>query len=224
MKKFIALMAIVAMFGLAACGGVPGVGGDDDNGGGGCSSFDMAQSMIENTKEISYYCAIHADPVAGQYWETFSEAYGNKTTNRWQVTSIDGSTAIVENLMSVEGSMSYEYAFAYEVNLDAATDGTEINVTKGWIGKPGEAGKELTVMAKPEATGCAGCAPEYETAPFSMEMAGTNFEGTLTTMDAGKMWVADNGWFNKMIKSEFGEMITELTAMGEDAEAVLLWE
>ncbi|MCF6227420.1 MAG: hypothetical protein L3J82_01975 [Planctomycetes bacterium] len=223
MKKFIAMMAVVAMFSLAACGGVPGVGGGDDGGGGG-GDFDMAQSMIDNTKEISYICMVHADPVAGQYWETFSEAYGNKTTTRWQITSIDGSTAIVENHTSVEGSMSYEYVYAYEVNLDADVAAGEVNVTKGWIGKPGEAGKELTVMAKPEATGCAGCAPEVETEPFSMEMAGTNFEGTLTIMDAGKMWMADNGWFNKMIKTEFGEMITELTAMGEDAEAVLLWE
>ncbi|MHC4841194.1 MAG: hypothetical protein ACYTDT_09605 [Planctomycetota bacterium] len=221
MKKIIALMAVVACLSLVACGstGTGGGGGDDDNGG----KTDSSQMTLDALTEATYWVQVHADPVAGQYWETEMEMSGMLMTTRWQVTKVDGDTAIVENQMKMDSEyMVSDYVLAYEVNL-AAGEG-EANVTKAWKGLPGEAGTEMDIMAKPEPV-CGGCAPEQETEEFTgFEAAGGTFEGTIYITEYAKTWMASNGWFNGMVKMEAGGNTSLLTAMGEDAEGILSWE
>ncbi|MDC1142421.1 hypothetical protein OAU50_04970 [Planctomycetota bacterium] len=223
MKKFIALMAVVAMLGLAACGST-GIGGGDNCGGSCGGPADSSATTLEYMTEATYWVQLHADPVVGQYWETTMEANGMTMTNRWQVVKVDGDSAVIENQMKMDSEYAVSnYVLAYEVNL-AAGEG-EANVTKAWKGLPGEAGTEMDIMAKPEATGCAGCAPEVQEEDFSgLEIAGGTFEGKIYTTEYAKTWMASNGWFGGMVKMEAGENITELTAMGDDATALLTWE
>ncbi len=240
MKKLFAAIAFMGVCSLAACGGGSGTDGGDSGGdgcGGGCSGgsskMDGSQSTIDmyvnGTMKASYWVQVHAEPAAGQYWEMSYEMSGMKNVTRWQVTKIDGSTAIIENQMKMDSEyMVSDYTIAYEVNLGAAEG--EANVTKAWIGKTGEAPKEIQVMEKP-APACGGCtgatADVKEEAFTDLEMAGMKFSGKIWITNAGgtesKTWMADNGWFNKIIKMESGSFSQSLTAAGTDAAPLLKW-
>ncbi len=230
MKKLLALVAFMGVLALAACGGTGGGGDSGDGGCGGCSGSggtDMTQMMIDNIKETTYWVTVHKDAKAGQYWETSSEAYGSKNTTRWQIAKVDGDVAIVEMQMKSKGEYSsYDYVTAYQVDTSVAMG--EVNVQKAWIGKAGEKGKEIGVMAKP-APVCGGKAPETTEEPFAdLELGGGKWSGKIITMKGdgweSKTWMADNGWFGGMIKSEVSGMVTALSAFGEDAKPLLSWE
>ena len=240
MKKAFVFLMFVGVMAMAACGGTPGSddgsecgGGECGGGDGGSSKMDNSQSTIDmyanGTMKAMYWVQLHADPAAGQYWETSSEMSGMVMTNRWQVAAVDGDTAIVENQSKMDSEyMVSDYVIAYQVDLTVTEPGA-VNVTKAWIGKPGEKGAEIEIMEKPEAT-CGGCAPEVEstTEDFDLEMAGGSWQGTVTTTTMNgtesKTWVADNGWFGGMIKMQSGDYVNELTAFGDDAEPLLAWE
>lgn len=229
MKKFIALTAFVACFGLVACS-TSGLGGDGGACGGGCGGkMNTSQGTLDATTSASYWVQIHENPEAGQYWETTMEANGMVMTNRWQVASVDGNIAIVENEIKMDmAAMESDYVIAYQVDLSVEMGG--VNVTKAWKGLPGEAGIEIDVNEKPACGGCApACAPEPNTEDFAdLDMAGTKFSGKINISEAGgvetRMWMADNGWFNNMIRMQSGDSVTALSAMGTDAEALLTWE
>jgi hypothetical protein len=238
MKKLFALLMVVGLTAVvAACGG----GGGGDDGGDGCTgsgcsgggsktdSSDGTIDMYKNgTIKASFWITVHAEPATGQYWETSSEAYGTKTTNRWQIANVDGTTVIVENQMKMDSEYAMsDYVIAYEVDTSVAMG--EVNVKKAWIGKPGEAGTEIQVMEKPEPV-ADGTTTNYEstTEDFTdVEMAGGKWSGKLTTTKGdgweSKVWVADNGWFGGVIKTEASGMVTQLTAFGTDAKPLLKW-
>jgi hypothetical protein len=236
MKTVFALLMFASLIAFGACkgGGTSDDGGESGCSGGGCGSskMDSTQGTIDmyvnGTIKASYWVTVHADPKTGQYWETSSEAYGTKMTNRWQIANVDGGTVIVENQMKSDGEYAMsDYVIAYQVDTSVAMG--EVNVTKAWIGKPGEAGKEIQVMEKPEPV-ADGTTTNYETTTedFSdVELAGAKWSGKLTTTKGdgweSKMWVADNGWFGGVIKTEAGGMVTQLTAFGEDAKPLLKW-
>lgn len=238
MKKLMAVMAFAAMCGVAACGG--GMGGGDSGGGdsgGSGGGFDMAQMMIDNykngTMQAQYWVTVHADPKAGQYWETTSTSnFGageQKSTIAWQVAKVDGSNAWVEN----DTGQGYILAFAVDLTKKME-DGA--NVTKAWIGKKGAKAEEIKVMEykKPEGGGTTGEAPKYEmtTEEVTLNAAGKDWACTLTTikMDGSetKTWVCKDAWFGGTIKTWMkmaaGESSTELTKFGEDGKPWLNWE
>lgn len=239
MKKLIALVAFAAVCSVAACGGTPG-GGDSGSGcsGGGCSGggFDMAQMTIDmyknGTMSAMYWCTVHADPAAGQYWETTSTSnYGageQKSTMGWQIAKVADGHAWVES------DMGQGYILAYEVDLAKKfEDGA--NVVKAWIGKKGAKAEEIKVMEykKPEG-GTTGEAPKAEvtTEEVTLNAAGKDWACTLTTtkMDGTEMksWVSKDGWFGGVIKTwmkmSAGESSSELTKFGTDGKAWLAWE
>ena len=237
MKKVFALLMCASLIAFAACKG-SGSGDDGSDGGcsGGCSGgggkTDSSQGTIDmyvnGTIKASYWVTVHADPKVGQYWETSSDAYGTKSTTRWQIANVDGNNVIVENQMKSDSEYAMsDYVIAYSVDTSVAMG--EVNVTKAWIGKPGEAGKEIQVMEKPEPV-ADGTTTNYETtteAFTDVEMAGGKWSGTLTTTKGegweSKVWMADNAWFGGMIKMESGAMVVSLTAYGEDAKPLLKW-
>jgi hypothetical protein len=222
MKTLAALIAFVGVIALAACGST---GGGDGGGCGGGGGSDMTDTMVDNVKEATHTIGIHANAEAGQYWETSSEAYGTTTTMRWQVSKVEGSSAIVEMRMTAKGPASYDYVTAYEV--DTSKGQGEPNVTKAWVGKPGEAGKEIAVMAV-QSGGCNTANYEKSEEDFAdVEMAGGKWSGKIVTMKGegweSKSWMAENGWFGGVIKTEAGGMVTSLTAFGTDASPILKW-
>jgi uncharacterized protein YrzB (UPF0473 family) len=230
MKKLSACLMFVGLLALAACGGGAGGSGSGGNGGGGGGSgkMDMTDSTIDmyknGTIKAMYWVQVHADPQAGQYWETTMEAFGSVNTNRWQVAAVDGNHAVVENLVAMESDFAESaYVIAYKVDLSKGD--MEPNVVAAWIGKPGEAGAEIEIMEVPEPTdgGEAGDPPHTES--FSgVEAAGMEWSGTVYSTEHAKWWQADNAWFSGQIRMEAGDMVTELTAIGDDADPLLDWE
>lgn len=239
MKKVFAFLMFAGVMALAACGSSGGGDGGGDGeacgggcGGGGTEKMDSSDSTIDmyknGTIKAQYWVGVHADPAAGQYWETGSEAYGTKTTQRWQVAKVDGGTAIIEWQMKTDSEYAMsDYVIAFEVDLGVTTAG-DVNVKKAWIGKPGEAGAEIQIMEKPEAT-CGGTANyEMTEEAFSdVEIAGKKWSGKLITMKGegweSKSWNADGGYFGGVIKTEAAGMVTELKASGDDATPLLKW-
>lgn len=238
MKKLMAMMAFAALCSVAACGGGTSggdSGGDSSGGDSGSSGFDMAQMTIDmyknGTMKASYWCTVHADPKAGQYWETTSTSnYGGaetKMTMSWQIAKVDGSSAWVES------DMGQGYILAYAVDLTKKMeDGA--NVTKAWIGKKDAKAEEIQVMEykKPEG-GTTGEAPKVDvtTEEVTLNAAGKDWACTLTTTkmegSESKMWISKDGWFGGMIKMwskmSAGESTTELTKFGEDGKPWLNW-
>lgn len=238
MKKVFAFLMFAGVIALAACSTTTdsdgGDGGECSGGCSGSSKMDNSQSTIDmytaGTMKASYWVQLHADPAAGQYWETSSEMSGMVMTSRWQIAKVDGDMAIVEQQSKMDSEyMVSDYVLAFQVDLSVTEPGA-VNVTKAWVGKPGEKGAEIEIMEKPEAT-CGGCAPEVDsvTEDFSdLELAGGKWSGKVTTTTVSgtesKVWMADEGWFGGMIKMQSGDYVNELTAFGTDAEALLAWE
>jgi len=239
MKKLMALVAFAAVCSVAACGGGMGggdSGGSGDSGGGDSGGFDMAQMTIDmyknGTMSATYWVTVHADPKAGQYWETTSTSnYGageTKSTMAWGVAKVDGGHAWVEN------DMGQGYILAYDVDLSKTMEDGH-NVVKAWIGKKGAKAEEIKVMEykKPEG-GTTGEAPKYEmtTEEVTLNAAGKDWACTLTTtkMDGTEMktWVCKDAWFGGVIKTwmkmSAGESSSELTKFGEDGKPWLNWE
>jgi hypothetical protein len=130
--------------------------------------------------------------------------------------------------MKSEGEYAMsDYVIAYQVDTSVAMG--EVNVTKAWIGKPGDAGTEIQVMEKPEPV-ADGTTTNYEMTEedfTDVEMAGRKWSGKLITIKGdgweSKSWTATDGWFGGVIKTEASGMVTQLTAIGEDAKPLLKW-
>jgi hypothetical protein len=219
MKKLLALCSVVMILAVAACGGGGGGGSSDGgsgDGGSGCNP--MADMMVKSYKDgqakAMYAVQLHADAKAGQYWitKTVSDYGGAKSemTDKWQVAAVSPDGVVVENFMG-----TYGIVLAYLVDPSVSKEDMwkKGNVKKAWVGKPGEAPAEITVMEVPKPADTTGPAPEKnytngEEKFTDVEMGGGKWSGTKTwmKMNDGSMesstWMADNAWFNGMIKME----------------------
>lgn len=207
--------------GASACGGCGG--GNDD----------MADMMIkmytDGTQKASPWVAMHSVVTVGQLWEVTSNFGGQKSVNRWQVSAKAKGT---KSEFIVENDMGQGYILAYQV--DAWAEAGKPNVKKAWIGKPGEEPQEIEIMEWKATEGGEAAAPSgiVLTEEYSdLEMAGGTFEGDLTTVKSDgnttKTWMAENGWFSKLIKMEMnGDVVMELTAYDfhEKPDTWLMWE
>jgi hypothetical protein len=188
---------------------------------------DQTMDMYKSgTMQAMYWVRLHKDLKAGQYWETWMEAHGTTFMNRWQVASIDGDEAVVENRnRMVSEFMVSDYVVAYRVNLKAKDEAA--NVKKAWIAKPGEEPYEITIMEVPESVREGNDAPggeEVKEEKFEdLEVAGKKWSGTLYTTEHAKWWEADDGWFTGMVRMDSSGMITELKRFGDDAKPLLKW-
>lgn len=217
MKKLLALCSVALILAVAACGGgKSGGGSSSDGGGGGCNP--MADMMVKSYKDgqakAMYAVALHADAKAGQYWvtKTVSDYGGAKSemTDKWQVAAVSPEGVVVEQFMG-----TYGIVLAYLVDPAVSKEDSwkKGNVKKAWVGKPGEAPAEITVMEVPKPADTTGPAPEKnytdKTEDFKdVEMGGGKWSGKMfwMKMNDGSMemstWTADNAWFNGVIKTE----------------------
>jgi hypothetical protein len=238
------LTPLALLLALILCGFGPGKEGEDPAPRPETEEEEEAEGVTDSTQttidmyvngtiKAMYWVTVHDDPKAGQYWETFYDAYGMKTTNRWQVTSVEGETATVENQMKMSSEyMKSNYVIAYQVDLTSKLpkEGEKLkpNVTKAWIGRPGKEGKEIEVMEMPEPVTDGGAEAKYETKEEEfkdLEVGGGKWSGKKMTMKGDgwefTSWTATNGWFGGVIKTETSGMTIELKAFGEDAKAML---
>ena len=243
-KTFVMLAAfVVAGLSFAACkstsdGGTGGACGSSECGsesncGGEAPATDMADMMVnmyvDGQQKAFPYVVLHEFVAVGQYWETTSTFGGTSSVNKWQVTAKAAGT---KSEFIVENDMGQGYVLAYQV--DAWAEQGKPNVSKAWIGKPGEEPKEVELMQWDTAS--SGAAGEFNgivlREDFSgVKMAGKEFEGELVIVKSDgsttKTWSASNGWFSKVIKMEMnGDTVVELTGVKfeEKPEAWLKWE
>jgi hypothetical protein len=247
MKKFFALLVAVLVVGMAFAGcksSGSGSGDSGEGGEGGCSAcgesaccggsdkdaaLDATIKMYtDGTIKVSPMIAMHSFVSVGQYWEVTSNFGGNKSVTKWQVAAKAKGT---KSEFIVENDMGQGYILAYQIDAWAKA-GTN-NVKKAWIGKKGEKPKEikLTELKKGEAG-------EAKPAGFvlhedfkQLEMCDFKFDGEKTIIkDDGhttETWVADNGWFGKLIKmTSDGKTVMELTgrSFDEKIEPWLKWD
>ncbi|MCC6464259.1 MAG: hypothetical protein IT463_02835 [Planctomycetes bacterium] len=245
MKKLLGLCAFALTFSMVACGSTGGGGGGDNGGGcngggcngggcngGGSSKMDGSQSTIDmyvnGTMKAPHTVMVHADPKAGQYWEHSMDTAGTKMTMRWQVAKVDGTTAVIEYQSKMDSQyMVSDYVVAYQVDLSVKM-GDAANVTKAWVAKPGEAGKEIQITPFEKVAGGTEGEKPKEEAFTDLEMAGKKFSGKIYIMTVAgtesKSWMADNGYFGGLLKTESGGTVgMSLSACGEDATALLKW-
>lgn len=241
MKKFFGLMCcVVAIAAMAACGST-GNGGDGNKDGNKCGGGDnpMMNAMYDACKEAPlWWVSVHANPEAGQYWETKTKNPYQEYTETWQIA------AIVDGNPIVEQKTQFGYILAYHVDLSVAEGGA--NVVKAWKGKPKGKPEELPLAKKPEPTGGepgpSDWTSETKEEDFSdVEMGGGKWSGKKITITSkhknGKdwseiiTWKANDSWFDGVIKwvmssenagNKF-EMTKELTAFNSEGKPWLSW-
>ena len=176
--------------------------------------------------------AIHKDPKPGQYWEVGSDSFDIKTTNRWQVSRIDGDVALLEQRVSMSAEM-FKSAYVLGYRVDLKPERGAPSVTKAWIGKPGGKPQVIQIAKMPAVeapdTEAEDDTPKDEGQPFeALELAGTTWKGRLYTHEfddmTTKIWVVENGWFDRIAKTTAGdEFEQKLQSFGYDAEPLMLW-
>lgn len=218
MRSGLTLAAIAALTLLSACASTgSGSGGGDGS---------MIKMYVDGQIKASPLVSIHDNVSTGQMWET-TTSYGSEVKQTWQVSKMTGRGEFI-----LEHNTGQGHILAYRVNTWA--DAGQPNVLEAWIGKKGEEPKKIQVMEWK--TGEAGTPAETTASvtrePFTeVPMGGKKFEGELvTTSDKGnttKMWVASNGWFDRVIRMDMNEKtVMELSKahFDEKARTLLMWE
>jgi hypothetical protein len=187
---------------------------------------DTIKSYTDARALAPHTIAIHDEPAPGQYWEIGSDSYDITTSTRWQVTKLEGGRALVEHHMKLSAEMfKSDYVLAYRIQLKPEQGKPQ--VTKAWIGKPGAKPTEIFVRDMPEKVPPAPEEPKGEDFK-DLELAGGKWSGKLYTDKTDdittKIWVADGGWFSKVVKTTVDADYEEkLAAYGTDAKAILEW-
>ncbi len=216
--KLISTWMLLCALVLAGCGGSG-------------SKYDQIEETPDSTDtemqaitEAPRTITLHEKVEPGQYWETSMEAGGMVMSTRWQVASVTDGRAIIEEQRVKAGTVRANLVVAYQVEL--TNKAGPARVLKAWVGKPGQTGREIPVAAE---TGPVRNQPKYETSTetFELNIANGVWRGTCTTTKGdgweSKVWIADNGWFNGMVQSESGGVVTRLTRFGIDARPLLAW-
>lgn len=186
----------------------------------------LVEQYKTGARKADNYVPMH-DVVAGwQYWEITSTKGGSKVVEKWSVANVitKSWTAYVER------DMGY-YVLGYEVNLKVARaeQAGKGNVKRAFIGRKGwppreiEVGKSSSVPAPATYSGARAEAFEGVT------LCKKEFYGTCYTWSEGgveiKEWLADNGWFGKVIRrTEGGQTVFELSALATDHRASMDWK
>lgn len=235
MRKTLPVIAILAFALIGAC--KSSGGGDNGSGGGnGCSEAAkcggttdiaamMIQQYIDGNQKASPWIALHETVNVGQQWHVESDFGQGASVDKWQVVAKPGKSEFIVEHLSGQGVV-----IAYQV--DAWAEAGQANVKSAWIGKEGEEPEEITVAEWKKGTGEAAEAPgivvreDYK----DIEMAGKKFSGELSNIKDGgnttKIWMASNGWFNKLIRMDYNgktSMKVTVAKFDEKVETFLKW-
>lgn len=186
------------------------------------------KAYIDGKSLAPYAIPLHDSPKAGQYWETGSDSYEIESSTRRQVSRLDGDFALVEQRLKLSSEMfKSDYVIAYRVNLKPEKGKPQI--TRAWIGKPGEKPKLIKVREMPVQPAETPREDKDEGEEFKdLELAGATWKGRLYTHEfddmTTKLWVAEGGYFDAIIKTTAGDdYLEDLRAFGSDAEPLLQW-
>lgn len=164
----------------------------------------MVKMYIDGTINASPWIAMHGVVSVGQMWHVESDFGAGKYTEMWQVVKKTGRSAVVVEHLNGQGVV-----LAYEV--DAWAEAGKPNVSRAWVGKKGDEPTEIKLMEWKEGGMGGGKAAGITVREDfgGVEMAGKIFSGELTIIkDSGnttKIWVAKDGWFNRMIRMDMND-------------------
>lgn len=143
---------------------------------------------------------LHDVVLAGQMWHVEVDTGNGTATEQWHVVKKIGRSEFIIEHLAADGIVT-----AYQV--DSWADAGQANVKKAWVGKQGEAPREIKVATSSDK----GEEPGFMLrGKFNnVELAGKKFNGeVITARDAGvstKTWVANEGWFNKVIRQDVND-------------------
>lgn len=200
----------------------------------GGASADLQLRMYRTGKQkLHFWCQVHAGPKVGQQWvfKHTSTAGGasSENTTAWQVVKVEADRAVIE-YDTGRGIIA-----AFEVDLTRKAADVS-NVTRGWVGKPGQKPEPATVaeVPKPAPEGGEKAAPAAAVSEDfkDFELAGRRWAGKLISTSHGswetRTWVCEGAWFGGVIKtvSTSGKAgtTTELQRVSDKGAAWLKWE
>lgn len=169
---------------------------------------DQAAAMVklytDGTISASPWIALHSVVSVGQIWHVESDFGAGKYTDMWQVVKRTGRSTVI-----VEHCNGQGVVLAYEV--DAWAEKGKPNVSRAWVGKKGDEPKEIKLAQWKEGGSATSTTAgiTLKEAFADVELAGKKFKGELViTKDSGnttKVWIADNGWFNNLIRMDMND-------------------
>ena len=191
----------------------------------------VIKGYTDGTSSAPYFVLLHEKPVAGQFWKTGSDSYEITSSTQWQITKVEGQVALVEQRLKMDAEMfKSDYVLGFRVKLDAGAG--KPNVTKAWIGKPGQEATPVTVKQPPPEPDQPAKEPEPDpdetTEDFAaLKLGGGSWAGKLYTRVYGKeisqVWIATEGWFGGVIKVTSGDYTNELQSFGSDGTSIMTW-
>jgi hypothetical protein len=169
----------------------------------GCQSNSLASGGGGNGQServAPAYLPLHEVVLVGHIWHVEVDTGSGTATEQWQVVDKIGRSEFIVEHLNAKGDVT-----AYQV--DSWAEAGKPNVRKAWVGKPGEAPKEITVATE---------MPKADEPGFilrgkfnGVEMAGKKFNGEVVTVRDGgvstKTWIADEGWFDRVIRKDVND-------------------
>lgn len=188
---------------------------------------DMMIKMYEDGQmQASPIIVMHEIVNVGQQWHVESDFGAGASVDKWQVIKKVGRSEVIVEQLTGQG-----YVLAYQV--DTWADAGKPNVSKAWVGKHGGEPKEIKVMKlEPGSAGGEASEPGFmmKAKFYGVEMGGKTWAGeTIAVSDEGyksKTWVADSGWFSKVIRMDLNDktvMKLVLAKFDEKVDTFLTW-
>ena len=184
----------------------------------------MMFNSMKSTKTM-YIVALPPEATKGLWWE-HTIVYGMKV--KYCIVGEKNGQLIIEKEMDLGGTRLIE-AWQVDPSVDLSAkvkegDPLPSNVTKAWIGLPGQPPQERTIMDVPvmkKSVKEDGSAEKFEKGTETINLAGRKWDASWVATTGGKVWTY-KGFLLKCQDAE-GKTTMELTGWGTDAKAQLRW-
>ncbi|MCC6575636.1 MAG: hypothetical protein IT462_17790 [Planctomycetes bacterium] len=206
MKKVFVLLCLVSIAWISACSTTEpakptGGGGESTAKKKGPSDEQVAavkEEYMSGKRNAASNVPLPGSCTVGQVWEVKFTKDGKEVTETLQVAHRIGRNLVVEH-MTADGVV-----VAYEIDRNRSAE--QGNVKRAWVGKKGWDPYEIKT-ASGWALPDAGTLTQGWTAePFAdVEVAGKKWSGTCYGKGDSKIWVAERGYFNGIIKATGSE-------------------
>ena len=201
MKKVLFLMCVLSIVFLAACS-TTGEQPKPASGGGesvkkGPSDDEVSavkQDYLDGKRKPGNNLPIPGSCAVGQSWEIKFNKNGKEVTETFTVAHRIRRNLVVEHLTAEGVVLAYE--------IDRSRSAEQGNVCRAWVGKKGWDPYEIKTQPGWILPDASSLSQGATTEAFAdVEVGGKKWSGTCYTKGDMKVWVAERGYFNGVIKA-----------------------